>query len=187
MLEVEMKASLTGVSGKTLQHALARAGFSPRQTLREIDIYFSSGTRDFKKTDEALRLRSCQDLSGNNAAQVFITYKGPKLDAVSSTRTEYETAVGSLPAMRSLLEALGYRAMFTVDKTRREFALENVTLCLDTVEGLGDYLELEQMVEHEDGREPAVQKLLGLLDTLGVPREQLTRRSYLELLYFSQT
>ena len=185
MLEVEMKASLAGVSEKILQHALERAGFSPRQTMREIDIYFNSSTRDFKKTDEALRLRSCQDLSCGNAAQVFITYKGPKQDAVSSTRTEHETAVGSLPAMRSLLEALGYRAMFTVDKIRREFALENITLCLDTVEGLGDYLELEQLVEHEEEREPAVRELLGLLDTLGIPREQLTRKSYLELLYFS--
>ena len=73
--------------------------------------------------------------------------------------------------------------MFTVEKTRLEFVLGQVTLCLDTVKELGDYLELELLVEEEAQREQAIQQLLDLLDAFQIPRDNLTQKSYLELLY----
>ena len=79
-------------------------------------------------------------------------------------------------------EALGYRPVFTVEKLRREYRLEDVTLCLDEVTGLGAYLELETLAPSEEDREDAVNRLLTLLDRLGVSRDRLTRHSYLELL-----
>ena len=48
--------------------------------------------------------------------------------------------------------------------------------------GLGEYLELEILLEDAERREAAVDTLLALLDTLGVRREALRRESYLELL-----
>lgn len=181
MLEVELKAALTGVPTEALRRAAGRTGFVLRRELRETDVYFCANNRDFRKTDEALRLRACQNLL-DGAAEAFITYKGPKLDALSSARAEYETAVGDLDVMQKLLEALGYQVLFTVDKTRREFELDGVTLCLDTVAGLGDFLELELLAESDAAREAAVDRLFQLLDRLGVPRGNLTRKSYLELL-----
>ena len=73
--------------------------------------------------------------------------------------------------------------MFTVEKTRLEFVSGQVTLCLDTVKELGDYLELELLVEEEAQREQAIQQLLDLLDAFQIPRDNLTQKSYLELLY----
>lgn len=184
MLEVEIKASLAGLSPDTVARSAAEAGFRFQRSLREIDMYFDGVSRDFKQTDEALRLRSCRDLEGGGA-RTLLTYKGPKVDAASSTRTEYETSVGDLETARKLLEALGFRPRFTVDKTRREFTLEGVTLCLDTVAGLGSFLELESLTVSPERREAEVTRLLSLLDGLGVSRERLTRRSYLEMLLAS--
>lgn len=186
MLEVELKASLDGFSLEKIQKKAQDMGFCLQQELREIDIYFNGCDRDFCATDEALRLRSCQDLTKHTPAQVLITYKGAKQDSVSSTRTEYETSVGDQDIMQKLLEALGYRPMYTVDKTRKEFLFGQTTLCLDTVENLGCYLELEMMVESETQREVSVQTLLQLLDSLQIPRDHLTRKSYLELIYFDK-
>ena len=87
-----------------------------------------------------------------------------------------------MAAARGLLRALGFRDLFTVDKTRREFSRGKVTVCLDSVAGLGEYLELEILLEDAERREAAVDTLLALLDTLGVRREALRRESYLELL-----
>ena len=181
MLEVELKAVLTPEQAAGLPDRLAALGYAPGALLRETDVYWNGDSRDFRRTDEALRLRTAEDLK-THTAETLLTYKGPKRDGRSNTRTEYETAVGSMAAARGLLRALGFRDLFTVDKTRREFSRGKVTVCLDSVAGLGEYLELEILLEDAERREAAVDTLLALLDTLGVRREALRRESYLELL-----
>lgn len=187
MLEVEIKASLGQLKKEQLQEAAHAMGFVQTDNLQEVDVYFNGNDRNFMKTDEALRLRCCRDLAAGTS-QSLITYKGPKLDKESSTRLEYETAIGDLSVMKDLLTALGYQEVFTVDKTRQEWKWRpaegraEITLCLDTVAGLGDYLELETLTESESKRQGAVEALLQLLDSLGLSRDNLTRKSYLELL-----
>ena len=181
MLEAEIKASLAGLSTETLLEQAGSMGFRPAAQLRETDMYFNGNDRDFRRTDEALRLRRVQALP-DGTEESLLTYKGPKLDRVSSARTEYETAVADGETAGKLLEALGYRPAFTVEKLRREYRLDDVTLCLDEVTGLGAYLELETLAPSEEDREDAVNRLLTLLDRLGVSRDRLTRHSYLELL-----
>ena len=56
-----------------------------------------------------------------------------------------------------------------------------MTACLDQVEGLGSYLELERLLPDSGDRDAAVDGLLALLEDLGVSRRALERRSYLEL------
>lgn len=190
MLEVEIKACLGDVTMQELKAAAQRQGFVFDKTLHEVDIYFNGNNRDFLKTDEALRLRCYENLTAGTEETV-VTYKGPKLDAVSNTRLEYETQIGDLTVMSNLLAALEYRPAFTVEKTREEWALYEegapcVTLCLDDVKNLGRYLELETLVEKEEEKEAAVEELLTLLDGFEIGRENLTRKSYLELLYFAK-
>ena len=181
MLEVELKASLAGMSAGALSDRALELGFLPAERVRETDVYFNGPGRDFRRTDEALRLRSVQVLP-DGPWESLLTYKGPKLDRVSNTRTEHETAVADGETARRLLEALGCRALAAMDKVRRAYRLGEVTLCLDEVPGLGDFLELEILAADEACREAAVERLLELLDGLGVDRDRLCRRSYLELL-----
>lgn len=186
MLEVEIKASLQGVSLSRL-YAAVEADWKPcRGAVRETDLYFNGNDRDFRRSDEALRLRSLTDAGTGRPIETVLTYKGPKQDSVSNTRPEYETSVGDGPTARKLLTALGYREVFTVDKLRREYALDGITLCLDTVTGLGEFLELELLVPDGAEREPAVARLLQVLEGLGVPADHLTRKSYLEMLMARQ-
>ena len=179
MTEVELKAALTGPQAAELPGRLARLGFTPGDTLRETDLYWNGTARDFWKTDEALRLRREADAGSET---VLLTYKGPKEDRRSNTRLEYETAVGDLDTARAILQALGFEAVCTVSKTRQTFRLGEVTACLDQVDGLGPFLELEHLLPDGAERETAVSGLLDLLDRLGVSRQALERRSYLELL-----
>ncbi len=186
MLEVEVKASLSGVSISRLWDVVETEWGPCRAALRETDLYFNGNDRDFRKSDEALRLRSLIDAETGQPVETVLTYKGPKQDSVSNTRLEYETSVGSGDIARKLLEALGYQAVFTVDKIRREYVLDDITLCLDTVTGLGEFLELELLVSEQAQKEPAVARLLEMLAQLGVPQENLTQKSYLELLMRQQ-
>ena len=186
MLEVELKAALLPEQADVLPNVLAALHFAEQAAVQETDIYFNAPDRDFRKTDEALRLRTVITLP-EGAAQTLVTYKGAKLDKTSSTRRELETAVENFETMRSLFCALGYLPVFTVTKTRRSFTCGAKTVCLDSVDGLGDFMELESVLPDGADRETAVQELLALLDTLGVSREALTRKSYLELLMVSAT
>lgn len=186
MTEVELKAALTAAQAAALPARLETLGFQAQACVHEVDVYWNGSSRDFRKTDEALRLRSVEDL-GSGRSEALITYKGPKQDDRSSTRQEYETSVGDMTTARKLLSALGYRALFTVDKTRRTYTRDRLTVCLDDVNCLGSYVELETVLEDECDRDGAVDALLLLLDCLGISRGVLTRKSYLELLIASAT
>lgn len=181
MLEAELKASLGELTLEELADRALALGFLPGEQVQERDVYFNGAERDFRRTDEALRLRSVQHLP-DGPRESLVTYKGPKLDQISNARTEYETAVSDGETAQKLLEALGHRPAAVVDKVRRTYRREEVTLCLDEVAGLGRFLELEILSPGEEQREAAVNRLLALLEELGVSRERLSRRSYLELL-----
>ena len=182
MTEMEIKASLGDMEQARLDEAAARLGFRQTGVCAEEDVYYNGIGRDFRTTDEALRLRVHTQDGKTEAA---VTYKGAKQDARSQTRLELETAVGDAQTMRAILERLGFRAVMAVRKTRRTLQCGQTTLCLDEVDGLGRYLEMETLAPDELGaaeKERRIDGLLCLLDELGVPRGQLERRSYLELL-----
>lgn len=184
MLEAELKAALSREQAAALPETLAALGFREQSAVQESDVYFNGPGRDFRETDEALRLRTVKLTSGAGE-QSLITYKGQKLDGMSSTRRELETAVGSFGTMQNLLQALGYRAAHTVKKTRRSFICGAKTACLDDVEGLGPYLELETVLPEGADCGQAAAELLALLDALHISRGALTRESYLDLLLLS--
>lgn len=190
MLEVEIKAFLGGLSLEKIAETAKELGFWECRALQETDMYFNGNDRNFMKTDEALRIRSCvkPDADGFcGKEETFITYKGPKMDKNSNTRLEYETSVGNCETMAELLTALGYQEAFTVKKVRREWKLTDgddreITLCFDRVENLGDYMELEILTAEDSDREQAVVRLLKLFNILGISEDRMTRKSYLEML-----
>jgi adenylate cyclase class 2 len=178
MLEVEMKFPVADFA--PLKRRLGGWGARSGPALQEADHYFNPPDRDFARTDEALRMRRCGPAN-------FVTYKGPKRDAQTKTRTEIEVPLAegdeTAEAFMRLLVQLGYRPVAVVRKRREVYHLERegfaVEVCLDEVEGLGRFSELEIRAP-EDRLEPARTLLLHLAEELGLTGSE--RRSYLELL-----
>jgi len=86
MLEVEAKYP---VEDFTNVERLLRGWSATFDEAREdADQYFNAPDRDFAKTDEALRVRRIGNIN-------LLTYKGPKTDAQTKTRTEIEVALAS--------------------------------------------------------------------------------------------
>jgi adenylate cyclase, class 2 len=177
MLEVEMKfpvASFAGVEDK-----LTAWGAHGEAPLRQADHHLNAPDRDFARTDETLRLRRVGDAN-------FLTYKGPKRPGPGKIRTEVEVPVGggdtNADAFLRLLGHLGYRPVIVVRKTRRPFHLRRqgfaVEVCLDDVEGLGKFVEVE-IIAPEEQLDAARQALTALAAELGLEKDE--RRSYLEL------
>ncbi|HEY3421119.1 MAG TPA: class IV adenylate cyclase [Methanomassiliicoccales archaeon] len=167
MLEIEIKTR--SEDNRKVEGMLLERGATLLGDHEQVDEYFNHPCRDFAETDEALRLR--KDSTGK------ITYKGPKIDRFTKTREEIEMEIDDLDKMSAILVRLGFRSVARVKKKRREYLLDGVTVSLDSVEGLGDFVELE--VQGEDavkGRH----MVETLRDELGL--EGSERRSYLEML-----
>ena len=178
MLEVEMKFPVTDLA--PLQKRLAEWDAAQQAVLQEADHYFNAPDRDFARTDEALRVRRVGSTN-------FVTYKGPKLDAQTKTRTEVEVRLADGDAIATafgqLLTHLGYRPVAVVRKERRTWRLEregfSVDVCLDRVEDVGEFVELEIQAPEEQ-LQKAREVLLRCAGALGLTTSE--RRSYLELL-----
>jgi adenylate cyclase class 2 len=185
MLEIEMK--FPGVDFATLERLLTEWGAHPDPAIQETDSYFNTTDphRDFARTDEALRLRQVGPAN-------FVTYKGPKIGTQTKTRTEIEVPLGEGEQVArdfaSVLTHLGYRFVAVVRKQRRLYRLQRegyaLEVCLDEVDGLGRFAEVEIRAP-QDQLEPARAVLLRTAADLGLSGEE--RRSYLELLLTRQS
>jgi len=167
MLEVELKAR---ADTEKIKETLLLKGAQFIASESEEDLYFHHPARDFRITDEALRIRS----QGN---KFFFTYKGPKQPGPAKTREELELEIPSVERGRQFLEKLGFRPVAMVRKKRDVYRLGEITVCLDQVENLGQFVELELVCQK---REEAEKKLLELAAAIGL--KDFIRASYLELL-----
>ena len=179
MIEVEVKVAVK--NRLQIENSLWQLGFVKGDLLQESDYYFDSKFNKLRERDMALRIRSCENLT-SNAAEHFITFKGPKMDHVSMTRKELEMKIESAETGIEILCALGYEPVLPVRKFRQHLTMGEITACLDQVDDLGDFLELEIIVQQESEREPALNKIIALLHELGYAPDEIIRTSYLSML-----
>ena len=146
-------------------------------SVEQVDTYYNAPHRDFAATDEALRIRRETD---EEHTTVNLTYKGPLVDRDSKTREEIETTVDSATAMDRILDALGFAPVATVHKHRERFGIEDFTITLDSVEELGEFVEIE--AEAPEGEIDAMRtEAFEVLRSLDLDPEEQIRTSYLEL------
>ena len=192
--EVEMKFPVADLSA--LEARLTWLGTTIAAAQPEVDVYFAHPARDYSLTDEALRLR-------RKGTAYSITYKGPKIDAATKTRREIDLPLATdeegFRAWFDMLEALGFSIAGEVRKSRRKARVlwqeRSVEVSLDVVERLGEFIELELVVDDgsttgvdgvatEAPRSPSIEAaktcIASLAADLGL--EASERRSYLELL-----
>lgn len=166
--EVELKALCPDV-GEMLS-ALSSAGAVPAGSEKQADFYFNHPSRDFMVTDEALRIRVVN-------GRTVLTYKGPRLRASAKTRAELEVPAGDFDTMKKILEHLGFILTMEIRKVRELYRYSGITVCIDRVEGLDTYIELE--IKTAD-RAQAEHDLTEFASRMGL--HDFEKRSYLEML-----
>lgn len=180
MIEVEIKLKISDKAD--VIHKLEAQGFRKTHKVTETDIYFNGNDRDFRRTDEALRIRRTEDSDDLGKTTNKLTYKGRRLDNISMTREETEISIDDFEGMNKILLSLGYRPVRPVVKTREYYEDDKMTALIDDVEGLGDYLELEIMAEDESFRSDALRLIELELKELGYSLSDTTTTSYLTML-----
>ncbi len=176
MIEVEVKAKIK--SFDEMRKMLDEINAVKVKTEHQEDRYFNSPVRDFAQTDEALRIRETKSEEKHN---LFITYKGPKIDAKSKTREEVEMEIEDADKASKIFENLGFKEVRTVVKDREYYKYENYEISLDNVHGLDPYMEIEISLEDNSDYSKAQESIFELFEKLGIT-DGFERTSYLELL-----
>ncbi|MFC7074764.1 class IV adenylate cyclase [Halovenus rubra] len=178
MYEVELKVS---AEHAVVRDTLKRVGASHIESVQQEDTYYDAPDREFVETDEALRIRRETTDGGTN--RTAVTYKGPLVEEASKTREEAETYIEDDEAMHAVLTGLGYEAAATVTKTRERYTLDDCTVTLDTVEGVGEFVEVERDAKDtEQALSAARADTIDVLEQLGLDHDDQIRTSYLDLL-----
>lgn len=175
MYEVELKlpADLPQVRRRLRDRGATEIG-----TVTQVDTYYDHPSRSFASTDEALRIRT--ERSGEDATAT-VTYKGQLLETESKTRRELETEVAEPDVLDSMLRELGFDPVADVRKERERYELVGFTVTLDQVEGVGQFVEVEDTASKAeiDQRQEAATELVA---ELGLDPASHRQTSYLELL-----
>ena len=116
-IEVELKLKIRDKAEITA--SLKQLGFTEAELVVETDTYYTAAHHDFAALDEALRVRTVENLHTKEQSAV-ITYKGAKLDQTSMTRKELETEIGDAETGREILENIGFVPVVPVEKQQSQ-------------------------------------------------------------------
>ncbi|MEU7945609.1 class IV adenylate cyclase [Micromonospora taraxaci] len=179
--EVEIKARVSGEVANFLRSLeLSGAVLSP--PVRQVDHIFVQ--RPFRLSDVSagvspiVRIR-LTEVEGN--ANTLLTVKRDLVDQLDCV--EHEVQVSDAEATAAILEELGLHEVMTVRKVRRQCVLSGFIICLDNVENLGTFVELEASgLFLDDDSETIRSKMWAVAERLGIGRENAVSMGYDRLL-----
>ena len=174
MKEVEVKAKVRDKEG--LLEALGREGVGLSEPITQIDhVYARKDLPDFVECEDGeifLRIRE-------QKGKLIFTLKQPQNNDLVCT--EHELEIGNKEEMHSIMEIMGYEKKVEVVKTRQKARFRKYEICVDEVEGLGSYVELEEMTD--DDPNAAQYEMFKLLESLGITKDDRVLRGYDVLVY----
>ncbi|XP_020514877.2 adenylate cyclase CyaB isoform X1 [Labrus bergylta] len=163
---VEIKASVSDRAQFAKKAALLSQ--SEGTIIKQHDTFFNC-------SQGRLKLRDFMNNSGQLIFYERPDTNGPKLSRYSISPTS------DPPSLRAVLaDALGVKG--EVKKERTLFLIGQTRVHLDTVEGLGNYMELEVVMRPEQTVEEGQQIAEDLMEKLGVSKESLVTGAYMDLL-----
>lgn len=191
MIEVEIKAQIS--DPQKIRKRFEEQGGKYIISLSHEDTYYNmpKKLRDFRKTDEALRIRKSTDYDKQNESKkqtkYYLTYKGAKLDNSTKTREEIETLIDDGEKLKKILDNLGFRAVLTIKKERDLYHFDyegaEIEALIDYIPILeSHFIEVEIQAESSMQIELSRDLLFDFLRKFQIEKKDSIRKSYLELI-----
>jgi len=144
------------------------SGATPLGTFVQSDTYFSLGER-------RLKLRTVDRVKEGQ----LVYYERPDASGVKESQVLLATVSDGAAVREMLTRVLPVQA--EVRKTREVYRFQGVQVHLDTVAGLGKFLEFEKILADDSEREEGRKTLEGLRRYFQIPEEDLMASSYSDL------
>lgn len=174
--EIETKATI--FSTESVSSLLSSLGVTFSEPISQVDRYFCNFEEDFsvwRPKANFLRIRRQGD-------HIFFTLKQPQsneLDVIEKTLTIVDEET-----LAEMVELLGYHEVVTVRKKRRQGSYKDWTICIDEVEELGCFIEVEYVGEKDADEVQKEQK--EFLQKIGISEENIIVKGYDTMLYLKK-
>jgi len=176
-VEVEVKFKVD--DDAKIKKRLNALGAKYLKTVIEYDHYYQHPCKNFKESDEALRVRVYD-------SKCELTYKGPRVSDKAKAREEISVDVSHFEKLDMILIRLGFRRIATVIKKRSIYLLGDFKVSIDKVRDLGIFVEIEYIKPvGQQYLQEVINKLKKVAKELGVKGPSILK-SYLELLLEKQ-
>ncbi len=165
-IEIEIQVNIE--NSKPLIEFLGKKGQFKAEK-RQMDEYFSPAHRNFieiRPIKEWLRLR---DSNGKYS----VNYKNWHFDENGKSHycDEYEAKIEDLAQVKKILDALNFKSLVKVDKVRKTWEYKDYEIDLDSIKGLGDFVEIEYIGKDERvNPEKITAEMMNFLKDLGCGR-----------------
>ncbi|MEN9649130.1 MAG: hypothetical protein RL094_97 [Candidatus Parcubacteria bacterium] len=152
---------------------LEKEGCTFSDPIEQDDMVFVNYDGDYLQFPHGanyLRIRKTKD------GAFFTLKRGSEMDSI-----ERETSISNPEEMRDALLFMGYHEVVQVRKIRTKTKYKQYEVCLDDVEGLGKFIELEKISDEDSAL--VQQELLDLLKSWGVEIKERVLNGYDTLMY----
>lgn len=172
MIEVELKFEITPATWPQLEQHLAEMQFV--RQVRNSDHYYD--TADFRLLSQAVFVRvrnqarlECKFNERAEPAHTHCTERAfslvPEPEQASQMNALFSRFLPGWRCANTVHEAIAHNGlcvMVHIENHRTQYALEDMIVCVDRVEGLGDYLEIETQCREERETQQALVRLEGM-------------------------
>jgi predicted adenylyl cyclase CyaB len=177
VIEVELKARLRD---RAAVEAAVAAFARPAGRVDKSDAYWHGPDWRLNRGTRGFRVRA------EGAAIDLVTFKDKRSEGGIEINREVEFGVSDPAAFVEFIERLGCEPFYRKRKTGLAFKADrgDATIEIVEVEGLGDFIEIEMLLEDEDPARVALAQgeIRALLARSGVAEADIESRFYSELL-----
>ncbi len=144
-----------------------------KEECSQFDVYYEPSFKEWEKdgkTMEALRIRTVDGISTMNYKYIHREINPIYCD-------EFESVIADAEQMEKILFAIGFHRLIEIDKTRQTYAYGDFQFDIESVVGLGDFLEVELKCEDSE-----VNKIFDLLKPFGLTENDVTFDGIIKLM-----
>jgi len=133
-------------------------------------VYGQPGAKDNVLGANWLRIRT------ENTHTVYFTLKKSVVGHLDSI--EYEVIVNDAKELQNIIIELGYELYSDLTKVRRKAKVGELEICVDSVSGLGDFVEVEKLCSDDVDNTEIVAELWSFLSNLGIDKKHEVFQGY---------
>ena len=164
MFEVEVKTYLSNINH--IIDILKNKGCvfeTPIIQKDDVFVHNSIQSADIPNGSNILRIRTENDMHLLTLKQIQNSFES----------IELETKVDNPNIVSEMLTLLEYKRFVTINKKRTISKYNNFLLCIDEVEYLGNFIEVELLVEKEEEKAAALEQIYNFLDELDISQNDI--------------
>lgn len=173
MKEVEVKARIA--DKEAIIKKLESLGCKFSEPITQHDQIYVTLDVDFPDVKTGQGAARIRRQFGDKGDKILLTLKQVQKNQLD--KIEHEVEISDAKEMDAILRIIGYRLVSEVKKVRRKTKYQGDEICVDEVEGLGSFMEMERLAEEGDSDQIQAE-LFSFLKTLGIKDSDRVFDSY---------